>query len=238
MHVRVDRPAPLRKSVKGFHCWTFGTCRNRQTAKENWPVVFLLAVAPRAGPQGSKLSTQTRASRAPTENALSSTIAQSRRNHQAHNGRIVRKLMVVPVLGLLFAYSACGSPSPSPSVDTPIASPTTSPTSSATGSGTTPNCSSEAIVSALPGGATIEKFDCATVDGTEWAAARVSPGPTVFFLQWDGTKWNAQDSDSVCGTASAGLPEVLLAYCEGASSSSASPTSQTTATPTSSPTST
>ena len=46
------------------------------------------------------------------------------------------------------------------------------------------------------------------------AAAEVSPGNTVFFLQWNGSSWNAEDSDSVCGTASAGLPETLLAYCK------------------------
>ena len=59
----------------------------------------------------------------------------------------------------------------------------------------------------------MQKFTCADVAGTPWAAARVEPGTTVFFLQWTGTSWNAEDSDSVCGTASAGLPPKLLAYC-------------------------
>jgi hypothetical protein len=79
----------------------------------------------------------------------------------------------------------------------------------------------------------MEKFECARVDGTEWAAARVNPGPTVFFLQWDGTKWNAQDSDSVCGTASAGLPQSLLSYCEAPSTSPT--TSPQTSSPSTSP---
>ena len=81
--------------------------------------------------------------------------------------------------------------------------------------GTTSNadCSSQAILSALPGGATMQEFSCAKVGDTEWAAARVSPGDTVFFLQWNGTKWNAEDSQSICGTASAGLPQSLLSYC-------------------------
>ncbi len=52
----------------------------------------------------------------------------------------------------------------------------------------------------------MQEFTCADVSGKLWAAARVNPGDTVFFLQWNGTKWNAEDSDSVCGTASAGLP--------------------------------
>ena len=60
----------------------------------------------------------------------------------------------------------------------------------------------------------MQKFTCADVGGKLWAAARVSPGDTVFFLQWNGTKWNAQDSQSICGTASAGLPQSLLSYCK------------------------
>jgi co-chaperonin GroES (HSP10) len=75
-------------------------------------------------------------------------------------------------------------------------------------------CTSEAILAALPSGATIKEFTCADVGGKLWAAARVDPGDTVFFLQWDGTTWNAQDSQSICGTASAGLPQSLLSYCK------------------------
>ena len=68
-------------------------------------------------------------------------------------------------------------------------------------------------MAALPGGSRMKRFDCAEVGDTDWAAARVAPGPTVFFLQWDGKAWQAEDSDSVCGTASAGLPSKLLDYC-------------------------
>jgi hypothetical protein len=84
---------------------------------------------------------------------------------------------------------------------------------SSKGLNTKADCSSQVILSALPGGATMQEFTCAKVGDTEWAAARVSPGDTVFFLQWNGTKWNAQDSQSICGTASAGLPQSLLSYC-------------------------
>jgi hypothetical protein len=59
----------------------------------------------------------------------------------------------------------------------------------------------------------MEKYDCATVGDTEWAAAEVDPGNTVFFLQWNGSSWDASTADSVCGTASAGLPSSLLSYC-------------------------
>ena len=153
---------------------------------------------------------------------MSSTTALSRRIHSARNGRVLLNLAVVPVLGLVLAFSACGSSS-SNSSDTPSSSPTTS----SSGSNTKAECSSQAILSALPGGATMKEFTCAKVGDTEWAAARVSPGDTVFFLQWNGTKWNAEDSQSICGTASAGLPQSLLSYCKTAPSSS--PTTPATA---------
>ncbi len=149
---------------------------------------------------------------------LSSTTALSRRIHSAHDRRVLLNLTVVPVLGLVLAFSACGSSS-SNSSDTPRSSHTTSSKDSKTKA----DCSSHAILSALPGGATMQEFTCAKVDDTEWAAARVSPGDTVFFLRWNGTKWNAEDSDSVCGTASAGLPQSLLSYCKAGPSSSTSP---------------
>ena len=149
---------------------------------------------------------------------MSSTTAMSRRILSARNRRVLLNLTVVPVLGLVLAFSACGSSS-SNSNDTPSSIPTTS----STGSKTKAECSSQAILSALPGGATMQEFTCAKVGDTEWAAARVSPGDTVFFLQWNGTEWNAEDSESVCGTASAGLPQSLLSYCKAGPSSSTSP---------------
>jgi co-chaperonin GroES (HSP10) len=154
---------------------------------------------------------------------LSSNTALSRRIHSARNRRVLLNLTVIPVLGLVLAFSACGSSSPNSS-DTPSSSPTTS----SKGPNTKADCSSQAILSALPGGATMQEFTCAKVGDTEWAAARVSPGDTVFFLRWNGTKWNAEDSQSICGTASAGLPQSLLSYCKAAPSSSPTSTSPTT----------
>jgi hypothetical protein len=155
---------------------------------------------------------------------LSSTTALSRRIHSARNRRLLLNLTAVSVLGLVLAFSACGSSPSTPSADTPSSAATTS----SAGSGTKADCSSQAILSALPGGATMEEFTCADVGGQKWAAARVSPDNTVFFLQWNGTKWNAEDSGSVCGAASAGLPKSLLSYCAAPSSS---PTSTSPTTP-------
>jgi hypothetical protein len=148
---------------------------------------------------------------------LLATAAPSRRFHSFRNGCALLNLTIVPVLGLVLASSSCVSSS-SNSNDTPSSSPTTS----ATSSNTKADCSSEAILSALPGGSTMQKFDCAKVGDTDWAAAEVNPGSTVFFLQWNGIGWNPEDTDSVCGNASAGLPQSLLAYCQAAPSSSPS----------------
>jgi hypothetical protein len=145
----------------------------------------------------------------------------SHRIHSARKRRVLLNLTMVPVLALVLAFSACGASS-SDSRDTPSRDRTSSSKAN-----TKADCSSEAILSALPGGATMERFDCAKVGDTEWAAARVNPGRTVFFLRWHDAKWNAEDSASVCGAASAGLPQSLLSYCEAAPSSS--PTTPATA---------
>ena len=147
---------------------------------------------------------------------MSSTTALSGRIHSVRNRRVLLNLTVVFVLGLVLVFSACGSSSANPS-DTPSSG---AATSSSNVSKTKADCSSRAILSALPGGATMQEFTCAKVGDTEWAAARVSPGATVFFLRWHDDKWNAEDSQSICGTASAGLPQSLLSYCKAAPSSS------------------
>lgn len=99
--------------------------------------------------------------------------------------------------------------------------PTESPTATATTAPVTAECTTDSILAALPDGSTMVKFDCADVGGTQWAAAKVDPGPTVFFLQEKNSTWDVSMSDEVCGTASAGLPEKLLKYC---SSNNPSPT--------------
>src|SRR5688500_5317649 len=52
----------------------------------------------------------------------SSTTALSRRIHSVRNGRVLLYLAVVPVLGLVLAFSACGSSSSNLS-DAPSSSP-------------------------------------------------------------------------------------------------------------------
>lgn len=112
------------------------------------------------------------------------------------------------VLGTVLGLSGCGS-SPSGAGSATSTHPTTSATAPRPGA----DCSREAILAALPGGATMKEFECAKAGDIEWAAALVDPGSTAFFLRWHGDRWDAEDSDSVCGTAAAGLPSSLLSYC-------------------------
>ena len=86
--------------------------------------------------------------------------------------------------------------------------------SSGGGGGGGASCSKESIQAALPNGSNVTDFSCADVSGTTWAAAKVSEGNTVFFLKKSGDKWDVSDSGSICGAASAGLPEKILSYCE------------------------
>lgn len=113
--------------------------------------------------------------------------------------------MAVPALALgLSARSTSSSGSDSSGAQS---SPSAGPAGDAA-------CTSTGILAALPGGAEMKRYDCAQVGDTEWAAARVDPGNTVFFLKSNGNAWQAMTADSVCGTASAGLPRSLLSYCK------------------------
>lgn len=114
---------------------------------------------------------------------------------------------------MVVGMAACSSSSSSTE-----ASPAESPAQPATASPTSGDlCTAEAILASVPQGATMVRFDCETVAGTQWAAAEVEPGPTVFFLQEQNGTWDVSTSDEVCGTASAGLPPKLLAYCTSSS---------------------
>ncbi|MGV1036005.1 MAG: hypothetical protein ACOYD0_03120 [Candidatus Nanopelagicales bacterium] len=131
---------------------------------------------------------------------------------------ILRKsaLLVSGVGIAALTVAACSSSSDT----TPSQSPT--PTSAtATTSPVTAECTTDSILAALPEGSTIVKYNCANVAGTQWAAVKVNPGPTVFFLQEKNSTWDVSTSDEVCGTASAGLPETLLNYCSNNTSPTA-----------------
>lgn len=131
--------------------------------------------------------------------------------------RMNRLLTVLAACALsVAALSGCSSSS-SESASSPSASPaqTSAAPTSAAPSPYSDLCSEEAILAALPQGSELDDYDCVNVDGIEWAAARVDPGPTVFFLEDVSGSWNVHTSDEICGTASAGFPPELLDYCSG-----------------------
>jgi len=59
----------------------------------------------------------------------------------------------------------------------------------------------------------MDKFQCAIASPAMWAAARVKPGPTVFFLQSTSGVWKVFKADQVCITPSKGLPKEILGFC-------------------------
>lgn len=123
-------------------------------------------------------------------------------------------LLAVGAATLALALGACSSGTSTDST-TPAATSAAPTTAAPTGGG----CTAESLLAVLPEGATMVRFDCESVSGTEWAAVEVQPGPTVFFLQQQGDTWDVSTSDEICGTASAGLPPKLLDYCSAESSS-------------------
>ncbi len=137
-----------------------------------------------------------------------------------------KTLMISAVAGLtVVSAAACSSgsstsastsPSPSTMTESPIITPTPEPTSAEPTGTAKPvgaACTSKGLLAGLPKGATMVKFNCANVGDESWAAVRVNPGPTVYFEKAVGNKWTVLTKGEVCGTASAGLPPSILAYC-------------------------
>lgn len=127
-------------------------------------------------------------------------------------------LLAAGAASLALTLGACSSGSSTGGASTPAATSAAPTTAAPTQAG---GCTAESILAVLPEGATIVRFDCESVSGTEWAAAEVEPGPTVFFLQQRSGTWDVSTSDEICGTASAGLPPKLLDYCSSTSGSGA-----------------
>jgi hypothetical protein len=158
--------------------------------------------------------------------------AETERKRMISHSSAARGSVMAATVGLtIFFVAGCSSSSSSPSASPTAASTSASESATATGNPTyTPSslCSEQAILASVPSGASMVKYNCATVGGVEWAAVKVNPGGTVFFLQAKNGKWadTIMGSD-FCGTANAGMPQVLLDYCTAPtpkeSKSSASP---------------
>jgi len=133
-----------------------------------------------------------------------------------------KTLVLVATAGIVATATAgCSSTSSSPSASPTPATSSASPTATATATTTakpttTPSgmCTSEALLAVIPTGSTMVKYNCAMVGGTQWAAAVTGPTPNqVFFFQVNKGKWEPTMGSEICGTANAGLPPELLAYC-------------------------
>ena len=59
------------------------------------------------------------------------------------------------------------------------------------------------------------KYECAIASPAMWAAARVNPGPVVFFLQTTSGPWKVSTANQICGKPPARLPKEIQAYCVG-----------------------
>jgi len=75
------------------------------------------------------------------------------------------------------------------------------------------DCTEVSILAALPAGSTMVKYECAIASPTMWAAARVNPGPTVFFLQTTSGAWKVSTAKQICVTPPVGLPKEIQAFC-------------------------
>lgn len=123
-------------------------------------------------------------------------------------------------LGLLSGCSSASSnvatKSATPAQDTTSNYATATATISA-GSSAAPaalgECNKASILAALPAGSTMAKYECAIASPWMWAAARVKPGPTVFFLQATSGAWKVSTAEQLCGTPPKGLPKEISAFC-------------------------
>lgn len=123
------------------------------------------------------------------------------------------------VLALLGGCSSTSSSdataSPTPTHGTPSSSVPVGVTTSGSSS-TSPamgQCTEASILAALPAGSTMDKYDCAIASPSMWAAARVKPGATVFFLEAKAGAWKVYTANKICQASSPRPPKEILAFC-------------------------
>ncbi len=93
------------------------------------------------------------------------------------------------------------------------ASVNATPSGASTSSPAPGECTEASILAALPPQSTMDKYECAIASPNMWAAARVKPGPRLFFLQTNGGVWKVSTADQLCRTPKANLPPEILAFC-------------------------
>lgn len=118
--------------------------------------------------------------------------------------------------GAILAVGALGACSSSSSDNaSPSASPTTSSPSPTETNQVGATCDENSLQSVVPQGANIDRFACGGDGDGQVAAVKYSPGTNVVFAKTTGVggNWEIVNKDTICGTASAGLPAKLLAFC-------------------------
>lgn len=79
-------------------------------------------------------------------------------------------------------------------------------------------CTKASLQTVTPDGAQINAFKCGSTGDGQVAAVEYGPGVNVVFAQTTGIggPWEIINKNKVCGTASAGLPPAVLAFCSKA----------------------
>ena len=130
--------------------------------------------------------------------------------------------IVAGAVGAVALLAGCSSTSSSGSVTTSttpdptstISTPSTAtPTVTTTATSNAGECSEASILSALPAKLKLKDFDCAIASPAIWAAARVTSGPEVYFLESTAGPWKLYTSEKICSGAVKGVPKEILAYC-------------------------
>ncbi len=109
------------------------------------------------------------------------------------------------------AFTGCAKKSPTPEPTPTKTSARPTQTASPVGA----QCTNASIAAALPSGAIVDAFKCATTGvekyaaGLETTAGKKAP----FFLKDTGGKWVVVPTDQICGGVKAGLPAEITAYC-------------------------
>lgn len=121
----------------------------------------------------------------------------------------------VLAMGSLAACSGSSNNTPSPGPTETSASASASATETNQVGAT---CDKTSLQSVVPNGASINKFNCGKTGGGQIAAVEYSPGTNVIFAKTTGVggNWEIVNKNTICGTASAGLPAEVLNYCKNA----------------------
>jgi len=135
-------------------------------------------------------------------------------NHQTQMravGIAVGLLTAVPLLGACSSASSTGG-SPNPTMSTSLPASET-PSSDPAPTADFGDCSEASILAPLPSGSELKDFVCAVASPALWAAARVTSGSKVYFLESTSGPWELHESEEICTGAVTGLPDEILAYC-------------------------